>query len=571
MEALELILVIGLIISIVGNAVLVMFVLKQQASLKIQNAKLEERQVFSHFPELNPHPILRFDVNGTLLFANNAAKPIKAYWGIQKGSQLPTDWKSLVKRIVQKQDSEQFDIEHEKNSYLLTFMPVKNTKVVNVYGLDITEKQKAVQEVMKKTLYDPVTQLPNQTLILDYLKLHAERLKPNHRMFVLLITIADLGEIASIHPERVIDAMMNQIKNQLDAIKEDEATLGRLSQRTFALVESELFNHGQAINLAHKILAAFAKPLDVLGAAVFPQITIGISVYPDDSDNPEVVLRNAKLAQSRVLAEKKQVLFYQSGMDEQVQAKRKILVDLHQALARNELMVYYQPQWSISKKRFVGAEALIRWRHPTRGFISPFFFVAAAEESGLIIPIGRFVLETAAMHAAKLKSLGHNIKIAINLSAIQFMQEDIVEQIVTVIAKNKLTPDLFELEITEGVVIQDVQKTIEKMHALRKVGLSLAIDDFGTGYSSLSYLQQFPLQKLKIDRAFIKDIDTNRQSYNMTRGIVELGHSLNLNIVAEGAENKSQIALLEQMNCDIVQGYYYSKPLPFDEFVQRIS
>ncbi len=559
------------LLAVCGLAGITTLYFQMRSKNEVLHKKLAEREAFSHFPQLNPHPIMRFNAEGILLFANPASQNLLKYWNIQTGVALPNDWKNLVKQVILDKKSQEFDIEHHGHAFLLTFTPVQNTKVVNCYGLDVTEKQKAMDEVMKKTLYDPLTHLPNRTLLLDYLKLHAEHLKPKHKMFVFMITISDLAEIVTMHPDAIIEALIIEIKDQLESIKSLDATIGKPSERSFTLIESELFNHGQAINVAQKILNLFAAPLAIGKASILPKITIGISVYPDDSQIPELILRNAKLAQSRVVAQRKQVLFYQSDMDEQVSAKRRILVDLHQALNHQELMLYYQAQWSISKNCFIGAEALLRWKHPTKGFISPFFFVAAAEESGLIIPIGRWVIETACQYALQLRAANLLVKTAINLSAVQLMQENFVEDILEIIQRYKVTPDMFELEITEGVVIQDIQKTIEKMHELRKAGFSLAIDDFGTGYSSLSYLQQFPVQKLKIDRAFIKDMDTSVQSFNMTRGIIELGHSLNLNLVAEGAESAEQVNLLQKMNCDIIQGYYFSKPVPFDQYIALLT
>ncbi len=516
----------------------------------------------------NPNPVIQLTSKGKVLYANEASSPILDFWKVEEGRSLSDDWATMIETGA---GAKQVELELVDGQYRCQLVADDKDKTVMLYAYDVSEDKKAVNEALSHSLYDKTTGLANRLLMLDFIKMHIERLSKGQKLYALMIYISDYSELLGVHSTDDINHALNHIKENCQTMFASDASIGRVSDRAFLVVSSEFYNHGQVLSKAQQLLEAYQNPLALDEGNMLIHLCVGISIYPDDTESPDMVLRCAKIAQSRALAEKKLILFYQSGMDEQVQAKRRILVDLHSALKHQELMLYYQPQRSLSKDAYVGAEALIRWKHPERGFISPFFFITAAEESGVIVPIGHWIIENALGHIKQLRKLGLEQKIAINLSAMQFSQESLVQDIVQLCGHYGVAPSNVELEITEGVAMMDLKKAIDKMHQLRSHGFSLAIDDFGTGYSSLSYLKDFPIQKLKIDRAFIKDMDTSKQSYNMTRGIIELGKSLNLNVIAEGAETPQQVELLKQLGCDLVQGYYYSPPVPFEEFVQLLN
>lgn len=551
--------------------VLAVLYLRLRKKISVYQQGKYSNKLAASLAELNPNPIMRFNEQGRLVYANKASNALQEYWNCETGKSLPKEWLGVVQQVIRTKSKQIMELEFGDLKYYLCFSPVQREQVVHLYAVDLTEFYTLLKKAQQKSLHDSVTGLPNRLLLIDYLKMHIERLRPHCHVYCSIVYLNNLAELSASMDVDVLNQAMVAFTEILEAQLPEEASVGRLSEQAFMIINSEFYNHGQAISLSQKVLDAVSNPIHVANESLIFNSCVGISVYPDDTESPEMLLRNAKLAQSRAVAESKPIVFYQSGMDKQIQTKRKILVDLHRALEKSQLMVYYQPQMSLSKRRYIGAEALLRWKHPEQGFISPFFFVSAAEESGLIVPIGRWVMQMVCRDLSLMKQKGIQIKVAINLSAVQFLQDDLVDTILELTNQYELTPEWLEFEITEGVMVQDIRKAIEKMHLLRQHGFSLSIDDFGTGYSSLSYLQQFPIQKLKIDRAFIKDMHTNRQSFNMTRGIIELGHSLNLNLVAEGVEKKEQVDMLYKMKCDIIQGYYYSQPVPYDQFVDMIQ
>jgi EAL domain-containing protein (putative c-di-GMP-specific phosphodiesterase class I) len=301
---------------------------------------------------------------------------------------------------------------------------------------------------------------------------------------------------------------------------------------------------------------------------IFITISVGITFYPNDGETADVLTRNAQLAVNRTSSTRNQFEFFQRGMIDQLQVKRNIITDLHKALENQQFIVYYQPQIHLRSKQMVGCEALIRWNHPQKGFISPFFFMTAAEETHLINPIGEWVLREACQQIITWQKEGRpKMKVAVNVSARQLFQSDIVDVVRRAIRDSKISPEWLELELTESALVQDMDRAIEIMKSFRALGVELALDDFGTGYSSLSYLMQFPVNKIKIDRSFVKIIEDNKEeNYAVTKGIIELGHSLNLKVIAEGVETKTQLRYLKEHKCDMIQGFYFAQPQPPDKF-----
>ena len=347
-----------------------------------------------------------------------------------------------------------------------------------------------------------------------------------------------------------------------------KSTIARLTDNEFGVIEPELRDASAMASYVQSLLEKSTSPYRIDEHDIFITISVGIAFYPTDGETPEILVRSAQLAVNRTSSTRNQYEFFQRGMIEQLQIKRNIITDLHKALENEEFIVYYQPQIHLKLRQMVGCEALIRWNHPQKGSISPFFFMTAAEETQLINPIGEWVLKQACLQMIKWQKEGHPpIKVAVNLSARQLFQGDIVEVVKRVIRETEISPDWLELELTESALVQDMPRAVEIMKAFRALGVELALDDFGTGYSSLSYLMQFPVNKIKIDRSFIKIIeDDKEEKYAVTKGIIELGHSLNLKVIAEGVETKAQLRYLKQQKCDMIQGYYFGQPQPPEKF-----
>jgi EAL domain-containing protein (putative c-di-GMP-specific phosphodiesterase class I) len=297
--------------------------------------------------------------------------------------------------------------------------------------------------------------------------------------------------------------------------------------------------------------------------------SIGVTIYPDDASNSEELLRNADIAMYQAKDNgRNTTCFFTKEMNAKLQKNKEVLTDLTESLNQNHFELYYQPLLTIDNKVLVGAEALIRWHHPVKGFISPDKFITIAEQSGLINQLGDWVLAQACREVKNFIKAGiTDFKVAINISPVQFRRKDFLEHTLTILKKQQVSPHFIELEITEGAVMDNVVQAIKTMESLHDAGFQLAMDDFGTGYSSLSYLKRFPIQKVKIDRSFISDLENDEDSKSITRAIIQMSHSLGLKVLAEGVETRDQLQYLQDESCDYVQGYYTGRPMPAGDFI----
>jgi EAL domain-containing protein (putative c-di-GMP-specific phosphodiesterase class I) len=301
--------------------------------------------------------------------------------------------------------------------------------------------------------------------------------------------------------------------------------------------------------------------------------SIGITIYPDDAANSEELLRNADIAMYQAKDDGRNTIrFFTHEMNEKLQLNKDISNDLAESLTQNEFELYYQPLFAIEHNILVGAEALIRWHHPEKGMIPPDQFIAIAEQSGLINDLGDWVLAQACREINSFSNAGViPIRIAINISPVQFRRANFLQDMLKILDKYDVSADCIELEITEGAVMYNVDQAISTMQALHDAGFQLAMDDFGTGYSSLSYLKSFPIQKVKIDRSFISDLENDDDSKSIARAIIQMSHSLGLNVLAEGVETQAQLQYLHDEECDYVQGYYTGRPMPATEFIRKFT
>jgi EAL domain-containing protein (putative c-di-GMP-specific phosphodiesterase class I) len=325
--------------------------------------------------------------------------------------------------------------------------------------------------------------------------------------------------------------------------------------------------------VASKIFHAFAEPFVVQGHELFVTVSIGATLYPEDGDDMAALLRNADTAMYRAKeAHGNAFQFYSRDMSIRAMERAGLENALRRALDRKEFELFYQPKVDINSRRIIGAEALLRWNHPDMGMVSPTRFIPVAEEIGLIVPIGDWVLHTACAQNKAWQDAGlPPISVSVNLSARQFNQDGLVESVAGTLDKMGLDAKHLELELTESMVMNSAELFISKLHELENLGVQLSIDDFGTGYSSLSYLKRFPLHHLKIDQSFVRDIVTDADDAAITSTVISLGHSLNLKVIAEGVETEEQVAFLREHNCDEMQGYYFSKPLPAEEFAALLQ
>jgi EAL domain-containing protein (putative c-di-GMP-specific phosphodiesterase class I) len=319
-------------------------------------------------------------------------------------------------------------------------------------------------------------------------------------------------------------------------------------------------------------MEAVAQPVTVEGHSFFLTCSIGVSMYPSDGDDPELLIKHADIAMYRAKQSgRNNFQFYTSDMNDRALERLRIESDLRNALDRSEFLLHYQPKVDVNSGRVTGMEALIRWRHPEFGMVPPGRFIGLAEETGLIVPIGAWVIRTACAQNKAWQDAGlAPLRISVNLSARQFAQKDLAQSIADVLQDTGLEARHLEIELTESLVMTDVEHAIDVLQQLKRLGVKLSIDDFGTGYSSLAYLKRFPIDVLKIDQSFVRDVTVDPNDAAITVSIISLGHNLKLKVIAEGVETRQQLAYLRLHGCDEVQGYLFSHPLPADEFEARL-
>ncbi|MEC9235380.1 MAG: bifunctional diguanylate cyclase/phosphodiesterase, partial [Pseudomonadota bacterium] len=374
------------------------------------------------------------------------------------------------------------------------------------------------------------------------------------------------------------DAILRGVGKRLASALPDTAVVARTGEDEYAITVPMVTSITNAKEIGERIQNVIRnEPFKVFNENFQIRCSIGVATYPDDASDPEQVLKNADIALNRAKEDGRDTIReYVEDFDRAVQLRFQMLRDLRDALEEEQLTLHFQPQLDLKTGEVIGAEALLRWWRPDDSeqggtYISPGLFVPIAEQSGLIVPIGEFVLRNACRTAKTWHDKGHNVRIAVNVSGAQFHQSDVVALTKEVLEETGIPPKYLELEVTESVFMDDVEFTIETLMKLNQIGVELAIDDFGTGYSSLSYLRQFPIDRLKIDQSFIRNALQDEDDAAITKTIISLGHSLNLKVIAEGVEDYEHEEFLLREGCDEVQGYRYSRPVPADQFMEFLE
>ncbi len=454
-------------------------------------------------------------------------------------------------------------------------------RVSYTVGVDVTENKIAENTLRDHkshinyvTFHDPLTGLANRSLFYDRMHKSISRAKRSESS--LAIMLFDLDRFKNINDSLghdAGDAFLKQVAKNLQNELRDTDTVARLGGDEFVIALENIVDGMDIENIARKLLTCLAQPITIQEHEISCTASIGISVFPNDGDSIDQLLKHADTAMYRAKAAgKNRFQFYQSAMSDTAVNYLLLENDLRRAIEQNELCLYYQPQIDLVSGRIIGLEALVRWQHKDRGMISPMHFIPLAEETGLIEPLGDWVLEHACERFQSWLLRGWNLgKVAVNLSTRQFRKDKFETGVHNILQRTGLPPKYLELEITESSAMENAASTIDMLKCLAQMGLSLAIDDFGTGYSSLAYLQRFPIQKLKIDRSFINDIDRNRQEAAIAKSIIDLAHNMSLEVIAEGVERSAQSRWLIDRGCDQVQGFYYSRPLSEEQLMALIS
>lgn len=432
---------------------------------------------------------------------------------------------------------------------------------------DVTERKLGEQRIIHLAHHDPLTDLPNRAAFNAKLAAMIESAKASNEKFALLCTDLDrFKEVNDLFGHAAGDSVLLEIANRL-RITAGDAFLSRLGGDEFPIIVSGPQPEA-AQQMAKRLLAVMVEEIDYEGRKFRPGISVGVAIFPDDGSDVATLLRNADAALYRAKSEGRgMVRFYEAGMDRLLHDRRALQSDLAAAVEKQELKLHYQPQARMTGQ-VIGFEALLRWNHPGRGFVPPDTFIPLAEENGLIVSIGEWVLREGCREAA---SWPKPLQIAINLSPVQFRHGDLVSLIHTVLIETGLAPERLVLEITEGALMDDYSRAVSILRRLKSLGVRIAMDDFGTGYSSLSYLQSFPFDKIKIDQTFISNLERNNQSAAIVRAVLGLGQNLNLLVVAEGVENQEQLAILRHEGCDEMQGYLIGRPSPISEYQEMVG
>ena len=437
------------------------------------------------------------------------------------------------------------------------------------------QQEKQTQDIEYQAFYDQLTSLPNRRLLAERLQ-HARKNSDRNEtlMAVLFIDCDRFKPINDTLGHTVGDALLISIANRLNENVRDSDTVCRFSGDEFVIVLEDITHITAVDKIAKKILKSIAEPHYLEGHKVFTTISIGITVYPIDDKNVNGLLTSADIAMYHVKQNGgNQYEYFNSEMNARSKQRLTLEQDLHEVLLHKELEIYYQPFNAISQIRnIVGVEALIRWHHPTRGMVEPTYFIDIAEDSGLIVAIGEWVLNRACEQIKNWEQQGFGkICISVNLSPRQFLDNNIFTIIKDALVSSGIEPSNLVLEITESTAMHSIDKSIDILHKLKDLGVRISIDDFGTGYSSLSYLHRMPIDNLKIDRSFIKNIHRSNNDKALVQAIVTMAHTLGMKVIAEGVENEEQYEFLKEIGCEIMQGFLISKPVPLKEIERFFS
>ncbi len=458
--------------------------------------------------------------------------------------------------------------------YELTPLHDKSGDISGVAGFarDVTERQEAADRILFLLGHDTLTTLPNR-LALQSTMAHAvaEGRSRNTLIALLLLDLDHFKGLNDTLGPGVGDRILFEVAGRLKESVQEKDTVSRQSGDEFAILINDCGNVSMVALIAERLLASIRRPLLLDGHDIALSACIGISIYPEDGDDVEALLKNADTALHAAKAVgRDSYRFFEAEMNSVIGERLRLEHDLRQALARRELFLDYQPQYDAGDGRMLGVEALLRWRHPQQGLISPASFIPIAEETGLIVSIGEWVLDEACRQNAAWLAAGCGpLVVAVNLSALQITQAGLSATVSAALRRHALPPALLELEITESVLMRDTDRALEVLSDLRRIGIKVSIDDFGTGYSSLNYLKRLPLDKLKIDRSFIRDLPRDANDVAITQAIIAISSKLGLAVIAEGVETREQFEFLRNNGCNQIQGFYFSRPRPPQEIIDE--
>ena len=545
-------------------------------------AENAERKRLAMFAERNPSPVMRAAWDGKLVYANPATQTLLRELQLSEPIQLlPSDFMQQL-NATQSAKLGSLALQYNiKDRVMDCFVHVlEDLQIIHIYLNDITQCKQAEENLVHQAYHDPLTGLPNRRMFGEHLFQAIHEANDEQLIAVAFMRIDRIKLILESQGYEASDNLMQALSIRLETLLHQnpdlakQAFLFRFEGTTFGILLPKLPDTNHLLLLAEKLQECMLTPLKTKEQEHFFTLSIGASVYPSDGYEAESLIRNAEAAVNQATASGgNSFQCYTQDMNDM--AKRWLAMEggLRRAQDRNELVLLYQPQIQIGSNKIIGAEALVRWNRDGMGFVSPADFIPLAEETGIIISMGEWILRTACHQAVAIHQQGFtDFVMAVNISARQFQHPDFIKMVAQILQETQLAPNRLELEITESLAMTAAEKNIATMVELREIGIQLSIDDFGTGYSSLSYLKRFPINKLKVDQSFVRNMTSNSNDASITKTVILLGQSLNFTVIAEGVETIEQLILLEQYGCDEVQGYLFSKPIPkesLEKFIQQ--
>jgi diguanylate cyclase (GGDEF)-like protein len=434
---------------------------------------------------------------------------------------------------------------------------------------DITERQRAEAKIAHLARHDMLTNLPNRLLFREHLENAFDRIQPDRGFAVHCLDLDHFKTVNDTLGHPIGDELLKLVAARLTEAVSAADFVARIGGDEFAVVQANVARPEQCSQLASRIVGQISRPYDIDGRHIVIGTSVGIAIAPNDGANPDVLLKNADMALYLSKGDGRGThRFFEGEMDKRLQSRRALELDLRKAITDGEFELYYQPILYLQTGKVTGFEALLRWNHPERGLITPAEFIPLAEETGLILPLGEWVLRTACAQAARWPQ---PVGVAVNLSAAQFKGRNLVQMALSALAAAGLAAGRLDLEITESVLLQGEANTLAVLHQLRESGIQISMDDFGTGYSSLAYLRNFPFDKIKIDRSFVRDMLVRKDCLAIVRAVVGLARSLGITTIIEGIETKEQLDTARAEGCDEGQGFLFSRPMPEREVAEFLA
>ena len=547
--------------------------------------QVSERRYRALF-ERNLAGVYRSTIEGRILDCNESFARIFGYTSREEVLRQaawdlyvkPEDREAAIAKLVERQSLTNYELcLRRKDGSLVWVLQNENLaegpdgllSVIEGTVIDISERKRAEEQVKHLAFHDPLTNLPNRLLFNDRLTLAvAQAHRHNQRLAVLFLDLDRFKTINDSLGHSVGDELLRQVAERIQEHVREGDTVARLGGDEFTLLVPGISAEEDAAKIARKICEAIHDPFWIDGRELFVTTSVGVSVYPSDGHDSETLVRNADSAMYRAKEQgRDNYQLYTPAMNAKAVERLSLESRLRQAIANDELELHFPPFIDLRTAELLGAEALVRWRHPELGLIPPMDFIPLAELSGLIVPIGEWVLRTACAEARKWHAKGFpRLTVSVNLSSRQFQQADLVSQVTHALDETGLDPDKLDLEITESNAMQNAEHSINTLWGLKKQGVRISMDDFGTGYSSLNYLKRFPIDRIKLDQSFVRDLPSDKDDAAIAMAVIAMGRSLELVVIAEGVETEEQLAFLKGQNCDQLQGFLLSRPLAADAF-----